>query len=409
MAQKITGFPAHFAPSTAPHSDSQIRLASEKFRNSSLASANDTALEKLKEQTTALGLVNDEAITWFLKIPAKDVPASDTHDDTEGTTGDTEDDSADSEYLALVNEYTILQNLELAAKTPITTYLSLAARSIDTIFKKFNLYLEKKKALFDKAYKNASLKQEEKDVLWKEYAENLKKMLDPLKDFECRIDCEHLLVQSMIHHVNTFLIPKQESPTAIDQTNNTEEKFIPKSQYTDSEGKSLNVEYDKKTGKAAVIRIESFSASFFGITGKSGSGSLQDAIATLYSSHGKIIPIKFEVQLINSNILTTEMDPGLIQALLLLVAWIFRKIEKIHYEKCLTQAVLKTGIPIANISLVDENAAPIPIPAKLKQKIAEQQREWEQKFAEHQEKIEKARHEADQQTVQSRPAPRAMA
>jgi hypothetical protein len=351
---KLTSqFPTHFARDTAPHSLDLINFAADEFNKTSLDSGCEEALIKLGKQTEGQGIQADTAINNFLNRRFQDI----------------------EKYQALSMEYAKLQKLE--GKPRITAYIKAAERSIKAIHEKFDLFLAEQKLQFNEAYKVACPDQGDRDALWKKYEKNLKtKMMVPVDEFGQEISHNTLLSQSMAHYLNL----RSDNPTATYQNGKKEEKFTPLSVFIDSEGMPLNVQYDKKTGKVSEIRANPLTPTLTGFNAKSG--DVGDAFAIIVASHGKDLAIKVVVPTSQSDYLLTEMDPGLIQVLVIGIAWAIQKWgEKRIYKNRVAKAATEKGISLDNISVVSSKGGPLVFSDEMKKSVAAKIEEWEDNFA----------------------------
>jgi|GEM_PF-6043969 hypothetical protein len=361
-----TKIPVYFTETTASHAFSQIRFAFEKFASTDVFTLHQKTLKKLKEQTEASlskNALKDAGIDEFLQQKRY----------------------RSAEYAELRDAYEELKKMQKmlqGGELPITEIIKAAAASIKDVREKMGRCLQQEKADFHAAYKNACPDENKRIALWREkYEPNLKKdMMEPLDELSKKIDPDRLISQACIHYLDNLALGKA-APVSTYQHGETEEKFVPRSQYTDSNGKPMHVQYDKKNGgKVTKINVAALSGEL--LSGNK-SGNIGDAIATTFASSGKSGLVKVAVPTTVNNILSGDMDPGVTQACVLFFVYLFNKAEKIHYKNQMEKAAVATGIPPENILFVDSNDKPIVLSENLMTKIREKQAAMEDSFAKH--------------------------
>lgn len=357
MATAITGqFPYHFARDTSGPIFRTIYFAWLELNKKNIDSIHQEALDKFKKQTD-------------VKVPER--ATRDKIDDFLA-----QDFEKSTEYQVLAKEYQQLQHLD--AKT---LYPNVAEKNIAAIKEKFKLYLEAQKKAFFVAYE--ALLEADKKELWKMYEKNLSEILDPVTQFEKRLDPNHLFGEVWApRYVNAM--GKKNQPYASVEDGMTNEKFIPHSQFTDSNGKYINVKYNPKTKKAEEITVYAAAVSTLDwisnvFSGKF-TGELGDALAIMMASHGKITPVNIVVPVTGANVIS-QMESGLIKAIALLLHFIANYFERRSYKNKIKKSIIEKGFLPENIALVGSDGKPIVFSPTLKEKLREEQRAWQNREA----------------------------
>ncbi len=353
----MTNFPQHFMRVTAPYAYNQVEAALDIFKQTDPDSASNNAFNKTQQQTAAsIPDIQDDDVNAYL---AQDIHASE-------------------EYRAFENEYRNLQNLDVMAFPSLNAYINTAQAAYENAHNQFKLFIAAQKKLFNRAYEKACPDQAERDALWKKHEKNLTdKVLAPAQQFSKDTHPDYLLAQAMIDYLDR--LNTLDKSIASIQHGVTKKEYKQLSYRIDSNRKPLHIQHDKKTGKVSEIRVDALSGIFFGISGKPLLGDVGDAWATMVASHGKNVPIKIVLPISRSNHLD-QMDTGLTQGFVLLVSYLFQRLERWCYENNVVEAGKKHGLNMDDVTVVDLDGNSLLSP-KLRAKVKEQQEKWAEEYA----------------------------